>query len=232
MIATANLPHLFTAAAAALSAFTALSCLAEDYPMQGFPLEDARWQNTLTQVNASIAKKAKAAEEAGKRKTVEILQHIEGASYLAQIRTPPQKLGSAAVATNQIFGRSETTTPPGEWETVRLDLPKSSKTLTDGEKFLKSIEETEEAYQYTTTLGAKATVKVCRLAGTGDEYTPLTMEQFVTLLKAGETWDVTVTQITKACGFCGGAKTVNGAKCPQCKGVGGDAIQRTISIRW
>lgn len=226
MIATGNRLIVFTMVVATLAAFTARLAFAEDYAMSGIPLDDPRWQNTLDRVNGMIAAKAKAAEEAGEEKTVEIMQHIEGTSYLARARTPQRTAGSVARALGNPI------VPPGEWETIRIDLPEESKPLADGEKFLKMIEEIGKTFQYTNTLGAKATVKVCRLAGTRDEYAPLSMEGFVSRLKAGETWAVTVTQVTKACNFCRGAKIVNGATCRQCKGVGGEAIQRAITIRW
>lgn len=226
MTATENPFSILTLALLALLILNPCPALAEEYAMSGVPLDDPRWQNTLDRVNGMIAAKGKAAEEAGEEKTVEILQSIEGASYLARTRTPQRTAGSVARALGNPI------VPPGEWETIRLDLPEGSKPLADGEKFLKVIEETGETFQYMNTLGAKATVKVCRLAGTGSEYAPLSMEDFVTRLKAGETWTVNVTQVTNACGFCRGAKVVNGATCRQCKGIGGDAIQRTITIRW
>ena len=213
------------AAALAFCLNTGLT-VGEEYSMGQIPLDDPRWQNTLDRINESIAQKAKAVQEASEEKTVEIIQHVEGTSYLARMRTPQRLAGSVARALGNPI------VPPGEWETIRIDLPKNTKQLPDGEKFLKPIEETEDTYQYTNTLGAKATVKICRLAGTGPEYAPLTLDDFHAGLKAGRTWTVTITQVTKPCSFCLGAKSVNGATCRQCEGVGGDAIQRTITIRW
>lgn len=227
-------PHGFPLAfvVLALAASVVLPAFAEDYPMSAIPLEDPRWKNTLDRVNASLAEKASAAAESGEQKTVEIIQHIEGSSYLALMRTPQKAAGSAASALGQITGGGSSVVPAGDWETIRLDLPKESARLADGAKFLKPIEETPKTFEYTTTLGAKATVRVCRIAGTGEEFAPLTMDQFVARLRAGETWSLTVTQVTTPCGFCRGAKVVNGAACPKCEGKGGDTIDRNLMVRW
>lgn len=216
----------------ALLSILSFPLVAEDYSMRGIPAEDPRWQNILDHVNRSIAEKAKAAAVEAEEKTVEILQSIEGASYLARMRTPAKDLGSVAQLLNQTSGSRETQTPPGEWETIRLNFPEGTKPLPDGEKFLKRIEETGEMFQYTNTLGAKATVKICRIAGTGEEFRPIPMDEFAARLQKGETWTVTISQVTKPCNFCRGAKVVDGATCRQCKGIGGDAITRTISIKW
>lgn len=205
---------------------------AEDYPMSAVPLEDPRWKNTLDRLNASFAEKASAAAESGKEKTVEILQHIEGSSYLAQMRTPQAAAGSVASAMSRITGSGSSIVPAGDWETIRLDLPKESPRLADGEKFLKPIEATAGTFEYTNTLGAKATVKVCRIAGTGEEYAPLTMEQFIARLRAGETFPLTVTQVTTVCDFCRGAKVINGGECRKCEGKGGATIERNLTVRW
>lgn len=210
----------------------ALPVLAEDYPMSAIPLEDPRWKNTLDRLNASIAEKASQAAEAAEKKTVEILQHIEGSSYLAQMRTPQRAAGSAASAISRITGSGSSIVPAGDWETIRLDLPNDSNRLADGEKFLKPIEETPETFEYTTTLGAKATVRVCRIAGTGNQHAPLTMEQFVARLRAGETFTLTVTQVTTVCDFCRGAKVINGGECRKCEGKGGATIERNLTVRW
>jgi hypothetical protein len=215
-----------------LAASLALPAFAEDYPMSAIPLEDPRWKNTLDRLNASIAEKANQAAEAAEEKTVEILQHIDGASYLAQMRTPQKAAGSAASAISRITGSGSSIVPAGDWETIRLDLPKESARVADGEKFLKPIEEAPETFEYTTALGAKATVRVCRIAGTGSQHAPLTMEQFVALLRAGETFPLTVTQVTTVCDFCRGAKVINGGECRKCEGKGGATIERNLTVRW
>lgn len=216
----------------AFTAFLILPLHAEDYPMAAIPLEDPRWKNTLDRLNASFAEKASVAVASGEEKTVEIIQHIEGSSYLAQMRTPQKVAGSAASAMSRLTGSGSSIVPAGDWEIIRLDLPKNSNRLADGEKFLKPIEATAGTFEYTNTLGAKATVKVCRIAGTGDEYAPLSMEQFVTRLRAGETWSLTVTQVTTQCGFCRGAKVINGGECRKCEGKGGDTIDRSLTVSW
>jgi len=216
----------------ALTAFVVLPVHAEDYPMGGIPLEDPRWKNTLDRLNASIAEKAAEGAKAAVKKTVEILQHIEGSSYLAKMRTPQMEAGSFARLTSQITGSGSSIVPAGDWDTIRLDLPKDSIRLADGETFLKPIEQTPETFEYTTTLGAKATVRVCRIAGTGNQHAPLPMEQFVARLRAGETFPLTVTQVTTVCDFCRGAKVIKGVECRKCEGKGGATIERNLTVRW
>ncbi len=209
--------------------FAVASCstaIAEDYQMSTVPVDDPRWGRILALVNEQTANRAAAAAESGDEKTIEIVQFIEGTSYLAMMRTPQQLAGSVARAMGTTF------VPAGEWSTVRLDLPPGSSRLADGEKMLKSVEDTGQLFEYTTALGANATVKVFRLAGTSADLQQLTKDQFLERLKAGKTWTVTVPQVTSRCSFCRGAKFVSGAPCPQCKGVGGEFVERIVNITW
>ncbi len=209
-----------------LAASVVLHVRAEEYPMGDIPSNDQRWKKVLGQINASRLEKAGKAEKTAAKLTVEILQHIDGSSYLARIRTPVGLAESAA------SGISRGGTAVGGWETVRLDLPKSSLVYADGETFLWPIETTGAMFQYTTALGAKATIKVCRIVGTGAEYDRLTMEEFVSKLKAGETWEIAIDQVTTQCKFCRGAKELNGGVCRQCDGKGGETIRRHFRVRW
>ena len=115
---------------------------------------------------------------------------------------------------------------------MRFDFPKGAEQFADGEKFRRRVETAGKTFEYSTTLGAKARVKVYRLAGSGKGLAPLTKKQFVAQLREGKSWTVTVTKITSKCFFCNGSKVVNGQKCPQCKGTGGDATVRSMTIRW
>jgi hypothetical protein len=209
--------------------FFCLPTIAEDYQMKTVPLDDPRWGSILALVNDQSAARAAAA---GEEKMIEIVQFIEGSSYLARMNTPPKVLGSIAQSINWISGRPVNFAPPGEWSTIRLDLPPGSSRIADGEKMVKSIEDTGQLFEYTTPLGANATVKVFRLAGMSEEFRQLTKSEFLERLKAGKSWTVSVPQITKLCGFCRGAKVLSGAPCPQCKGDGGDIIERIVNIMW
>jgi hypothetical protein len=200
---------LLAFAVVALSSSLASPAVAEDYPMWEIPLEDPRWEKILLVVNSAILDAADRAKKEAPERWVKILQHINESSYLAQIKPTG-----------------------GEWETVRLELPENMRILADGETFNSPLELTGQMFQYTTALGAKATVKVCQIPGTGTAFRKMNMEQFVSRLKAGETWEIVMDQVTTPCRFCRGAAIVNGGSCRQCDGKGGQTIQRNLKVCW
>jgi hypothetical protein len=192
-----------------LSTFLPLAGVAEDYPMWEISLEDPRWEKILLAVNSSVLDAAARAKKEAAERSVKILQHIEESSYLAQIKSTG-----------------------GEWETIRLELPANIRMQADGETFTSPLELTGQMFQYTTALGVRATVKVCRIPGMGTAFSQMNKEQFVSRLKAGETWEIVINQVTTPCGFCRGAPVVNGGVCPQCDGRGGQTNQRNLRVRW
>lgn len=96
-----------------------------------------------------------------------------------------------------------------------------SRPIADGDVLDLSLKATGETFSYITVAGSKSTVHVLEAS---HEPNPMTMEEFVENLKAGETYPMTTGERDTPCVACAGTGQGNmkagNVRCPTCGGSG------------
>lgn len=95
-----------------------------------------------------------------------------------------------------------------------------------------SVVESDEVFEYTTAAGAKASVRILKPEARKAEE-PLTREQWIARLKAGETWVLPAFSVAD-CRDCFGKGKLgslqNNATCTSCEGVG--TVTTDCLVKW
>jgi hypothetical protein len=107
------------------------------------------------------------------------------------------------------------------------------KNVVDGETVeVNASEETDEIYEYTSTSGAKRSVRIIKEQGKQDKKV-LAKDEFVKKLREGETW-LLPGGIQQKCGDCFGDGELSSmqkyAQCKSCKGTGSVAVD--YLVKW
>lgn len=158
--------------------FIFCSSFAQDtYSVSGIDPASARFQNILAAVRSAEATRAHNTLAT----TLETIQHLEGTLYLAFL-TPSARGFSREVSALTGFSQI-----PASREIVAVERKEGSPVAADGEMLVIRLEPAG-THQYTAITGAKKTVKLYREIDTSRQ---LTAEEFLTRLKAGETWTIT-----------------------------------------
>ncbi|MDF1862512.1 MAG: hypothetical protein P1U87_20005 [Verrucomicrobiales bacterium] len=92
--------------------------------------------------------------------------------------------------------------------------------------------ETDEVYQYTTVLGATATIKVATVPDLPEK---LTKDQFHVNLSNGKTYLVQIGTMKINCTRCGGfgmTSSINKTKCKNCAGEGHFIKPKMFRVQW
>lgn len=185
---------------------------------------------------------ARRAAAVGSERTVELLQHLDGTRYLAELREVTAAAGSVAQAMDFLEGR-----PLGrrvavtEAQTVALDMPDGTPVQPDGTVLRLPVRATGAVHQYLSVTGAKQTVPLVATVSTAAPAMSLT--DFVERLKKGEAWTVAIGSTLEACQRCRGfgrvpepdasRRTGDGkVTCPHCNGKAKFEVPTLYRIRW
>jgi hypothetical protein len=161
---------------------------------------------------------------------IEVLQKINNKTFL--VYTRKEVVTGSVVSGGKVVYLTK-------WETDHDQIycykPCAALNVVDDEKIGSlDLEVTDESYAYTTSSGAKKTVRILtdRKQEEGGEEL-FSKEEFVARLKGGETWTLK-NYSEKNCHSCLGDGVLSGseknASCPACKGNG--VLAEDLLVKW